>query len=472
MSIPFTVIIGIETPMMKRYLIIPVFFSFLTLQVNGRLEAAELGKQAPGVNAIINVGDPQPPQYYVESIIVEGNDHTDTAIIKRYILIRPGDPLNDNRVEESRFRLLSTGWFSEVKAQIRKGTERGKIQVVFSVHERSSILIDEVHIGFSDVSHFWAGASVTETNFVGKGFALTLGVLGGDGFLALRGKFMDPDLAGSEFKLGGGLFYNDARERTVDSQTNQLFTIVDYRRVGGDIIFGRRLDNYFHFYMNYHFEVVDATFRDKTYPPLVFVNNGYSRVSDLTFSVIRDTRNDLWLPSSGWMFNFSVKLSSQILGSSYDYSKYTLNVEVVLPTVKGHSWKIRGFGGLIQGDAPFFDQYFLGDYFYFVIDKPTLPRVWEINVTSIINYKTLAYSAGMDYAITIFSGGKKFYRGFVYAAVLASGTSTVDEIIKGKGKSGDSITPVSFDIGLKMDTSVGVFTFSLAYWTNLLLLLR
>jgi hypothetical protein len=412
------------------------------------------------------------PQYIIESIVIEGNTQTDTAIIKRQLQIKPGEALDEIRVEESRFRLLTTGWFKDVKVMLRKGSERGKITLVFLVQERGTIMLDEVHIGFSDVSKFWAGVSVSDTNWLGKGFLLSGGALLGDGFLGLRFKFLEPDLLGKQMRLGFSLFYNDARERTEDSNTGRVFTILEYRRVGAAITYGLRLESYFYFYIDYRFEVDQATYKDHSDPPILYMQRGSSYVSAFTFSVMRDTRNDLWLPTKGWMFNLAVKVSSRIFGSSYDFSKYTLDLEIQLPTFKTHSWKLKAFGGLIQGDAPFFDKYFLGDYFYFTIQKPTLPRVWEINVTGITDYKPVAVSGGMEYAVPIFSGGKNFYRGYVYVAVLASYTTTVDDIVKGRGRTGETLTPVSGDVGVKLDTSVGVFTFSLAYWTNLLLLLR
>ncbi|MFA6035236.1 MAG: BamA/TamA family outer membrane protein, partial [Myxococcota bacterium] len=273
-------------------------------------------------------------------------------------------------------------------------------------------------------------------------------------------------------------FYNDAREATTKKGNDYVSTLLEYRRLGFDLMVGRRLDSYFFLSANYRFEGDAGTFIDKTQETrnMLPMNNGQSGrsyVSSLTFSASRDSRNDLWLPTSGTMFNLSVKLSSKIFGSSYDYAKFTLEGEILLPTFKGHSWKLKLFGGIIQGDAPFFERFYLGDYFYFSYVKPTLPRVWEINVTGLIAYNTVAVSGGMEYAIPVIKepvGG--LYRGFVYAAILASGTSSVSEIIYGKTSTADSISPVSFDLGMKLDTSVGVFTISVAYWTNLLLMLR
>jgi outer membrane protein assembly factor BamA len=411
------------------------------------------------------------PQYTVEAVVIRGNSRTDTAIIRRHVLVRPGDLRDEVKIEESRFRLLTTGWFKDVKAHIEKGSERGKVAVVFTVEERGTLLIDELHIGFSDVSTFWAGIGATETNFLGKGIGLSGGFLKGEGFMGTRLRFMNPDFLGSSMRLGLGLMYNDAREATVEAKPDRVLTLLEYRRVGADVLFGRRLENYFYFYADYRFEADEAKFTHPVGPAILSLDPGRSYVSALTFSMVRDTHNDLWLPTRGSMINLSVKLSSKLIGSNYDFSKYTLDADILLPTFRNHSWKLRAFGGLIQGDnAPFFEKYFVGDYFYFTQHKSSLPRVWEINVSGVTNYKTVAYSGGMEYAIPIFMQGQYFYRGYVYAGVLASRTATVDEIVTGKKDPDKEIlTPVSFDLGVKLDTSIGIFTLSLAYWMDLLI---
>ena len=411
------------------------------------------------------------PQYVVEEIVVEGNDHTDAAIIRHHILLHPGDPLDEIRVEESRFRLLTTGWFKDVRVRLKKGSARGKVKVVFTFEERQTILIDELHIGFSDVSAFWAGLGVTDTNFLGKGLSLSGGFLKGEGFMGMRLRFMDPDFLDSSMRLGVGFLYNDAREANVEKNTGRVLELLEYRRLGTDLIVGRRLENYFYFYADYRFEGDEATYKDRVGRTIVPMEPGRSYLSAITFSMVRDTHNDLWLPTKGSMFNLSVKLSSRLIGSDYDFSKYTLEADILLPTFRDHSWKLKAFGGLVQGDgAPFFEKYFVGDYFYFTTHKSSLPRVWEINVSGVTNYKTVAYSGGMDYAIPIFTRGQYFYRGYVYAGVLASRTASVDEIIKGtKDTQSEILTPVSFDLGVKLDTSIGIFTISLAYWLDLLI---
>ena len=154
-----------------------------------------------------------------------------------------------------------------------------------------------------------------------------------------------------------------------------------------------------------------------------------------------------------------------------EYAPRIATINYVAPQVwASRSWRARAMAdyldlvlALLPFEAPFFEKYFVGDYFYFTTHKSSLPRVWEINVSGVTNYKTVAYSGGMEYAIPIFTKGQYFYRGYVFGAVAASRTATVDEVIKGqKDTQNEILTPVSFDLGMKLDTSIGIFTLSVA----------
>ena len=201
------------------------------------------------------------PTYRIESILIEGNSHTDVDVVKNLINFKPGDIFIENIAEESRFRLLTSGYFRNVRVQLRKGTERGKVVVVFTVEERGTLMVDEVHIGFSNVNYFWAGGAVTEMNLAGKGLQLTGGAVGGQDMMAFKLRCLNPNVAGSEWKIGGGLMYNNAREATTDSDTGDMITLLWYWRAGGDValsLIGPGIDAS-HNYERAHMDGLNAT---------------------------------------------------------------------------------------------------------------------------------------------------------------------------------------------------------------------
>ena len=86
-----------------------------------------------------------------------------------------------------------------------------------------------------------------------------------------------------------------------------------------------------------------------------------------------------------------------------------------------------------------------------------MPRSLELNfteVTDTIRYDDVLISGRMGYAVPLWLKGRYFYKGYAYGAVDVTHTGGVN----------DPFTiPLSFDIGLKMDTYIGVFTISTSY---------
>src|SRR5262249_59254029 len=80
---------------------------------------------------------------------------------------------DDRRVDASRFRLLGLGLFEDVRLSLRKGEIRGHVVLVVEVVERGTIILNEIFLGSSDATTFWAGIDVGENNFLGHGVSVS-----------------------------------------------------------------------------------------------------------------------------------------------------------------------------------------------------------------------------------------------------------------------------------------------------------
>jgi hypothetical protein len=164
----------------------------------------------------------------------------------------------------------------------------------------------------------------------------------------------------------------------------------------------------------------------------------------------------------------SVELASKIFfGSDYEFSKYMVKYEHSFPAFLDHAFRVSVVGGLIQDvgeqGSPFFKRFFVGDYAFFQVDKDSLPRNLELNFSEVVDYGDLMASISAEYDIPLWSRGKFFYRGYVYAAANFSYVTKADFLASEDEWSGRTKRPVSMDIGMKVDTPIGLFTFSLGY---------
>ncbi|HEY6476138.1 MAG TPA: hypothetical protein VI456_06115, partial [Polyangia bacterium] len=122
------------------------------------------------------------------------------------------------------------------------------------------------------------------------------------------------------------------------------------------------------------------------------------------------------------------------------------------------------FGGAIAGDAPYFDRFFIGD-----LDLLLPRRALGINFstqpapnflgTSIAGhrYDNFAGRLLVEYAVPIWRHRGLLYGGDAFVAVGLLEMGSEDQLTSGSPPIG-----LTGDLGLRLDTYVGVFTISIA----------
>jgi hypothetical protein len=134
-----------------------------------------------------------------------------------------------------------------------------------------------------------------------------------------------------------------------------------------------------------------------------------------------------------------------------------------------HALSFKAFGGLIQGKTPFFNQFFLNDYTPIVFGQQAIPRALGLNFSASNDYDDLAFSVGSDYSVPIgFMSGGWIYRSFVYFTAQVAVSASLNGLQEDpQGRGIGTHFPGALDAGLKLDTSIGNITLSLAYIFNL-----
>ena len=126
-------------------------------------------------------------------------------------------------------------------------------------------------------------------------------------------------------------------------------------------------------------------------------------------------------------------------------------------------------GGLLVGRAPFFEQYFIGDFNDLVparslgLNFSTLPSR-DIFGTAIDSkrYEEIAFRLGVEYIIPWFRGGRHAYGGdFFLNLGLISLTSRRELKLRDRSLSESIPVDLTVDAGLRLDTFIGIFRFSI-----------
>ena len=429
-------------------------------------------------------------------MLVRGNHKTQKSIIVAEVaalglfqgaVVDASDP----RVEAARYRLLTLGYFLDVRLSVTRGISRGGVVLVVDVEERGTIVINELFPSTSAATAFWGGADVSETNLLGHGINLGAGfvvsttpvVPGAHSGLGLRLRAVVPPIGGPYgLSLSATGLYNDGSEfqrlMGAASDPNPLnFIAAPVQRAGGVLGVGKDFRSGLHARIDFRQEVVSAELpvvasplANPLPPPDFMIRNGISRVGSVGAGLDIDTRSDPILPRSGMRVALSLELATGLLGSTYDYVKSVAEASFYRPLPRGHALGFHFFGGAMAGDPPFFDRFFVGDLNLLLprralgINFSTQPSRNLLD-TSIAHhrYDTYAGRVLIEYVVPIWRR-----RGFVYGgdAFVAAG-------LFGMASPGDALAPGPFtwrslpidltgDLGLRLDTYVGIFTISIA----------
>jgi outer membrane protein insertion porin family len=448
----------------------------------------------PGPQPVVApASQPFGPRYLLEGIVVRGNHKTDTTLILRELGLSIGEVVGatDPRVEAARLRLFSLGYFLDVKFSLEKGARPPGAILVVAVEERGTIIANGIYLGTSEATTLWGGLDVAETNLLGRGIGLGAGFVTSskpkvpgsvpglalalraagpwrrDGFLTPYGSFLYSD--GSEFFRALGDF---------DDATPSNFVAVRTKRVGGTLGIGIDLSRTVRVSAEGRYESITATLPDVrsrqapdgTRAPISFgIHEGDSRLSSLGVGFDIDTRSDPVLPTRGSRASVTLQTALPFLGSRYAFAKGVAQASWYHPVYK-HVIGVHGFAGAMFGDAPYFERFFIGD-----LNLLLPPRALGLNFstlasrdflgTSVASHRYDSFAARLlvEYAVPLWRRRGFFYRGDAFAAFGAFSVANLDDLRVRDVPPGQALAAdLTADLGLRLDTYVGIFTVSVA----------
>jgi hypothetical protein len=436
------------------------------------------------------------PPIVIEDIEVVGNTSTATRIIVRALPFRAGDAMRagDPRLRTARIKVLALGFFREVEPiRLRRGSRRGHVIATVRVVERGTLILNRMWFGTSLQTPWWAGLDADERNFFGTGLAVGGAfVLAGEGEAAgsrsqraFELRIGDPSVVGSRISAHGSLHavrasepYRVAGEASDDRP--ERFAAFDYSRVGGRVGGGLALTPLARLTVGARLEAVDAALPPaptrelpdgRRVPVELLLRPGASRVVTGSVGFDRDTRSDPVLSYDGDRVELLGELGAGVIGSSYDYGVLLARYQRwwALGTVE-HVVSIHLTGGLVMGDAPLFDRLHVGD-----LNRLVTPRALGLVVSTTpsrdffstasddVSYGEVGAVAEVQYAYRLFRNRRLVYGGDLFVGAGLWALANADDL-RVRDRDALRALPIDLllDIGLRLDTEVGIFELSLA----------
>ena len=445
-------------------------------------------------------------RYVLEGVAIEGNDRTSSGVIQSFVPLEIGEPFDpeESELESLQFALMGTGFFDDVQLRLRRGASRGGVILVVRVRERNTLVVQQIALGVaeglnavraSDGRVFpYVGLSVAETNLFGRGMRLSLSALVSRHHQGVRIEYGAPRFLGTAYSLRVWPFFNNSREyfgrnplvstRCGDSaptdcleEINARNAVVFYRRGGFGFGTGRAIGSTLHVELGIQLEWIHVTSRPEAASelrgteirPIDFsIQPGRSFASVLTLGLTYDRRDDPALPTRGTVLTVNADAGTRLVGSVYDFIRLQARFQQWIPLAPRHTLRLGLFGGVVLGDAPFFYRFHASDLSDLIpsrvlemeLDRRPPPNLLG---TSIIHMRQeeVAMRADIEYSVSLLRRPRRGLRGLrAYALV---GTYMLADLLDLQfaipGYEGASRIPIdlTFDIGFRFDTPVGVF---------------
>jgi len=101
---------------------------------------------------------------YINNIIIRGNNKTKDKVLRRELMVNPGEVMDGVRIERSENRLKNLGYFKNVRNYTEKTDKAGIRDLVYEVEEQRTGNF-MVGAGFSSVDNLVGFAEISQSNF-------------------------------------------------------------------------------------------------------------------------------------------------------------------------------------------------------------------------------------------------------------------------------------------------------------------
>ena len=264
---------------------------------------------------------------FVERINIIGNSRTKDKVLRREILVAPGDVFNTVRVDTSKKRLENLGFFTRVETYPEETGVEGRKDLVVQVEEKRTGSLN-FGAGYSTVDSLIGFVELTQGNFditnwpglTGAGQKFRAKAQIGSQRKDFTVGLTEPYFLDRRFSLGGQLFYSEA---------SYLSSVYDQRNYGFSLEARKPIISWVYGVLGYSLQNYEIYNVANGVSPEILAEEGTTTQSMVTSSLVWDRRDNPFLTRSGERISISPYVSGgplggnvQIYGIDFEATKY------------------------------------------------------------------------------------------------------------------------------------------------------
>jgi len=289
---------------------------------------------------------------YFNRINITGNNKTRDKVIRRQLSVVEGDLYSRTKLKNSYMALNQLRYFEEIDFQSEKGPDETLTDVNIHVKEKPTGIFS-IGAGYSALDHGVVSAQVSQQNLFGRGQTLSLKASLGSRSQLYDISFTEPWLFDmplwSKFDIWD--LYREYDSYNLDSK-------------GFGATFGYPLWRYVTGYVGYRLSLDNVKDILDTASHYTKIQAGETMSSGVTFTLARDSTDDVMFPSTGSKNSASVEYTGGPFMGDVSYTRYGVSSAWFFPLPLDTVIGVRGRAGLISGnegkEVPVYERYYLG----------------------------------------------------------------------------------------------------------------
>ncbi len=323
-----------------------------------------LNQAAGTIDVIYNMDGKEP--VFVGKVDIRGNMKTRELVIRRELRVYPGERFSGDRIKRSKERLYNLGYFENVSFDTEPTDNPDVQNLVVNVKETKT---GEFSFGggYSSVDQLVGFVEITQRNFDIMNFPT---FIGGGQNLSIKAElgmvrsdynisWTDPWIFGSPYSFGFDAY------RAAHARQNDIGWAYDETRLGGDLRLGKEFTDDIKGLLTYRLEDIKISNLADGASQALSEEVGSNVVSSLTLDVTYDTRDNVYVPTKGFIVNGSIEDAGGIFFGDKDFIKgtgtmayYCSFFEMVVLELKARGGAAGAYSGTV--DVPIYERFFAG----------------------------------------------------------------------------------------------------------------